>query len=104
MASVESQKFMVSEVVIWFDVAFLPLTSSSSTSSWLFTVMFFRTVNKHFPLALVRKVLKYPVWCGLLVEFLVGFKRTWGCLLVCCLRSWQITSSNSASQMLSNIG
>ena len=63
MASVDSQKFLVSEVVFWFDVAHLPLTSSSSTSSWLITLMFFRTVIKHFPLALVHKVLKNLVWC-----------------------------------------
>ena len=68
MASVDSQKFLVSEVVFWFDVAHLPLTSSSSTSSWLITLMFFRTVNKHFPLVYVYKILKNPVWCGLHVE------------------------------------
>ena len=62
MASVDSQKCLVSEVVFWFDVADQPLTSSSSTPSWLITLMFFRTVNKHFPLALVYKVLKNPVW------------------------------------------
>ena len=28
-------------------------------------------------MVLVQKVLKNPVWCGLLVEFLVGLKRTW---------------------------
>ena len=53
---------------------FLPERHSSS---WLFTLMFFTTVNKHLPLALICKVLKNPVWCGLLVEFLVGIKRTW---------------------------
>ena len=61
VASVDSQRFLVSEVVFWFDVAHLPLTSSSSTSSWLITLMFFRTVDKHLPLVLVYKVLKNPV-------------------------------------------
>ena len=41
---------------------------ASSTSSWLIILKFFRTVNKHFPLTLVYKVLKNPVWCGLQVE------------------------------------
>ena len=67
---------LVSEVVFWFDVSHVPLTSSSSTSSWLITLMFFRTVNKQFPLVLLYKVLKNPVWCGLHVECLVGLKRT----------------------------
>ena len=68
MARVDSQKFLVPEVVFWYDVAHLPLTSSSSTSSWLITLIFFRTVNKQFSLTLVYKVLKNPVWCGLQVE------------------------------------
>ena len=53
---------------------FLPERHSSS---WLFTLMFIRTVNKHLPLALICKVLKNSVWCGLLVDFLVCLKRTW---------------------------
>ena len=55
MARVDTRKFLVPEVVFWFDVAHLLLTSSSSTSSWLLTSIFFRVVNKHFPLTLVYK-------------------------------------------------
>ena len=69
MTKVDTQKFLVSEVVFWFDVAHLSLTSSSSTSSWLSTSIFFRTVNKHFPLALVYKSKK--ILCGVTYKWSV---------------------------------
>ena len=54
-------------------------------TSWLVTVTFLRTGNKHVPLVLVCKVLKNPVRCGSTLtpssripkKFLVGLKRTW---------------------------
>ena len=47
-------------------------------SGWSIAVTFFRTGNKHVPLAPNCRVLKNPVWCGFTwTKFIVGLKMAW---------------------------